>query len=105
MGQGENPKSWMAGLPESVRTMIETKTHEFSFVPSEDISARQDDQPGKLEDQIIYRFELGRWLPLEGVHTVINIKSTTMAAGRRVFVSQVTDGPFVAISQDDRESG
>jgi hypothetical protein len=105
MGQSGNPKSWESGLPAWFRATIGAKTREFSFVPAEDISARQDNRPGKLDGQIIYRFERGRWFPLEGVHTVISLHSKPMVAGRRVFVSQMTDGPFVAMSQEDRESG
>jgi hypothetical protein len=103
MGQ-RSPKSWEDGLPAWFRATVGAKTREFSFVPAEDIPARQDNRPGVQVDQLIYRFERGRWVPLDGVHTVINIKSEPMIAGQRVFVLQMTDGPFVAMSQEDRES-
>jgi hypothetical protein len=103
MEQGENPKSSESGLPAWFRATIGAKTREFSFVPAEDIAARQDNQPGTLDGQTIYRFKRGRWVPLDGVHTVINIHNKPMVAGRRVFVLQVAGGPFTAMSQDDHE--
>jgi hypothetical protein len=105
MEEGGNPKSFEDGWPVWFRATFGAKLREFSFVPAEDMPARQDNRLSLLDGQIIYRFERGRWVPLEDVHTVINIQSKTIVAGRRVFVSQMTDGPFVAISQEDRESG